>query len=1269
MLPDLGPRTGITGLARFLLTGFPDGGPMISAVLALLVAQTTPQDTLPQDTDNLVSIGGESKLVLVLDESCSMNSDNLNFTCPIVPYEVDSRQDQLKAALGGCSGNDGVFDLFAADVEFAIYGFGGGLGVRQIQDYTNDVVALRNAVRGPQNSEDCNGATPGVKACGTTPMTEGMRVAADHMKTTFDVPFAGTGDDDRICNKFHMVVLGDGFPNAGGAQNFTGRCDGTVANNVPQNDPSPGAAYIGNGDMMCAIDGEQQINTWTIGFGSGYNPGQLQAMAQGDGAFFEAADVVELTEAFNDILLEIVQKEAVAFGASSVNNDGLFSGNFSYLSSFKPASEGPWPGNLKKACVFPDFVNGRYSVFQNTCLFRAVDGGRTLVVNENPFDQFVNGEPLFDATRGGMARKIFTDDLKALPNEVLGGSLSAKTDVYDARPLYTWKPGTVDFLTVDDTNLSEADVVASGCLRYRLFSFLYGYEFTDDFDCAGGIPTITADWSMGAVVNGGTALMQYGTDCTTSTCHVAVGTNSGVLHFADALSGAEAAAFVPGDLWKSGNVTDRSLVQMLDQPTVDYRRMPGIDGGMSLFHDDLNGDSIIDASEDALLTFGLGHGGAAYYLMDVSLPVVDTTVPTPNSARSPVFSVARTPGNWTEHLRSTFASMVAGVGRFPGRADDRRFLAITSGMDWDAARPDHDYASFDGTFVKPPGGETLKTCNDILGGGASQAFCLEAGDSVADRKNDLAVLALGLNTFAGTSTSAPQIPASYETVANPSILDDTFPLALGTNPGPFDAAYTLVFALDPKALNVKGVTFDLLELEDGDSIDVVDRQGNVIRSITSADNGANKRIDFFIAEKTVGGDPIFGFILKMDGIVKTPGAVGALIQGFWVEEEPQRNPDHKPFLAVLDVKELQAADRAFESVYKTGPELLLVTEDCAGSGVPGGTCIDKSTSPDLEDLLCPISAQPSTFTEGGTVRAFYFGDMCGQIWKVYRRDGSDKWEALKLAVLNERFDPSTVLAGSVESQNLRRIERPLDIFVTGCAGGKQIGIGFGSGNLSRPAATNDLTDAAKVTAEHPGFDVVGQILDAGFTIDNFTKPLRLDASNAVAVDGQGREVALNTCNGECLTDVTNADLADLDAAGFRGFFFRLEVDERMLRDPLTVLGTTFFKTYKPTRAATACDPAIGRDTIYAMNVCSAEPLLGSGATADSGNDYQNARKAQDNESGSIGGNIQVFTPAKGELMVADTSMGSTDADGNLRDANLLQAQVGVRMLFWYKPEL
>jgi hypothetical protein len=1241
---------------------------MISvAILALLLPQ---QSTYPQDTDNLVSVGGDSKVVLVLDESCSMDSDNLNFNCPIVPYQVDTRQDQLKAALGGCSGNDGVFDLFANEVEFAIYGFGGGLGVRQIMDYSNDVVALRSAVRGKQDSEDCNGSTSGVKACGNTPMTRGMRVAADHMKGTFDTPFTGTGDDDRICNRYHMVVLGDGYPNSGGNQNFTGRCDGTVQNNVPQTDPSAGAAYIGGGDMMCSITGDQQINTWTIGFGSGYNPTQLQAMAHGDGAFFEAADVVELTEAFNDILLEIVQKDAVAFGASSVNSDGLFSGNFAYISSFKPAAEGPWPGNLKKACVFPDFNNGRYSVLQTNCLFRAVNGGETLVVNENPTDQFVPGEPLDDATRGGVARKLFTDDLNATPSELVTSLLSTTNDVFDKRELYTWKPGNAGYITVDDTNLLDVDLNASGCARFKLLSFLHGYEPHDGFDCTTKLPAFTADWSMGAVVNGGTAFMQYGDNCTSSTCQIAVGTNNGVLHFTDAVTGAEEVALVPGDLWKAGAVTDRDLVQVLDQPTLHYRRMPGIDGGMTLFHDDTDGDSVIDGSEDALLSFGLGHGGAAYYFVDVSEPVVDTSNITPKPGRSPIFSVARTLGNWTEELRSTFAAPVAGVGRFPFGTEDRRFLAITSGMDWDAALPDHDYADFAGKFATTPGQEVLKTCSDILSGGASDSFCLGATESIADRKSLLGLLSTTFTSAAPTSTTTPTvIPANYETIANPSIMDNAT-LTLKSAPAPYEAAYTMVFNLDPQVHTVRGVTFEALELEPGDSIEVVDRQGNVIREITSADNGVNKRIDFYISDRTVSGDPIFGLKLKMDGVVTTNQLVGAIIDGFWIQEVPQRTGGHKPFLAVLDVEKLQDPTRAFQSKYQTGIELLLVTRDCASTGVSSGTCIDSSTNPDLDDMRCPISAQPSTYTEGGTVRAFYFGDMCGQIWKVYRKDGSDQWEALRLAVMNENFDPSSVLPGTVVSKNLRRIERPLDIFVTGCAGGKQIGIGFGTGNLSRPSATDDLDGAVKVTNQYPGFDVVGQILDNGLTIANFTNgPLRLDASTAVTLDGQGREVAGNTCGGECLTDVTNADLADLDASIYRGFFFRLQDDEKMLRDPLTVLGTTFFKTYRPIKAATACDPAIGRDTIYGVTTCAAEGLAASGATRSSGDAKLDARKLQDNESGSIGGNIQVFTPAKGELIVADTSMGSTDADGNLRDANLLQAQVGVRMLFWYKPEL
>ncbi|NJK88528.1 MAG: hypothetical protein HC923_03430 [Myxococcales bacterium] len=91
-------------------------------------------------------------------------------------------------------------------------------------------------------------------------------------------------------------------------------------------------------------------------------------------------------------------------------------------------------------------------------------------------------------------------------------------------------------------------------------------------------------WPMGAVVNSGTGLLTYG-DCETAgACTAVVGTNNGQLHLVDAATGDEHSALVPGDLWKVGYVTSRPISDLLHQPSLEYKRLPLVDGGTIVYH-------------------------------------------------------------------------------------------------------------------------------------------------------------------------------------------------------------------------------------------------------------------------------------------------------------------------------------------------------------------------------------------------------------------------------------------------------------------------------------------------------------------------------------------------------------------------------------------------------------------------------------------------------------------------------------------------------------
>jgi hypothetical protein len=1184
---------------------------------------------LPLDTDHLLSRPGDAKVVLVVDESCSMRNDSLGQICPGMVGQtltdggtdgvIDSKTDQLRAALTGCVGNDGVLDVWADQVEFAIMGFGGANNlIRTIHDFSTDLTSLENAVLdgNPMNCSGVGDYQNGIRACSNTPISEAVKRGGMYQQ---DWWASGANlNSAEICDRHYLVLLSDGNPNGSNAY-LDFACDGT-ARWAHRNRPWEASEYMQvNGDMLCDLGGDDQlISTYTIGFGNGnFNESILMDTADLGGGFYEyAADSIQLSRVFDRILQDIVSKEAITFGAATISNNGFFSGNYAYISMFKPQDVGAWDGNLKKACILPDkLTGGQYDTSQEECLFESDDGTR-LLTNPDARDQWAilaglggNHRTLQDTLVGGAARKMLMSNFSGLlPEAPLSFS-----DYWTRRDVKTWVPGTsTDYVPVTPSTFSETDAGVGGCARYQLMAFLHGYD-VETFDCATLEPTHMDEWPMGAVINSGTALLAYDEDCETAgNCAMVTGTNNGQVHFFDAATGEEYSAIVPGDLWRMGHVTQRPLIDALNQPSINYKRLPLVDGGLILYHFDENANTIIDGTDDAYVVFGLGHGGSAYYFIDVSDP---TTVV--NGTDNPVYPIVRTRGHWTDNLRSTSAAPTVGRGKFPGSGgasgSETNFVAFTSGGIWEAADPLYNFDSFPGPFTTVPGETSTVSCAQMTNSiGAAGNYICEAN-------------------VRGTPASSYDASALTTVLGGGSL---------------FNAPYTIIVD-DVK--QVTGVTLEFVDLEPGDELLILDVDDNVLARFDSTDNGVNVHKTFQTSNQTANGEAVFKIRMNTDGIDN--GREGIRITEFDVIEKPSAHGGHRPFMAVIDPSKINGpSPQAFADEMLPGPELLLVTNDCSGYGLTSGVCIDRTSpgSSDLDDLRCPISAPPAVYTEGGLAQAFYFGDWCGQIWRVSTDDSGSTWEAARILRVNEQFDPSSP-DPNVVSRQLRKFERRLDLFVTGCQGTRAVGVSFGTGSINRPGAVDDLitpTAAPPVTNYYEGRDVVGTLFDTGIT-----SPIRLSF-------GTNPD---NTCGGSCLTDVTQIDGANPGAPGFKGFFFALRDDERMLRDSLTIDGITFYPTYQVTTAATICQAGVGVDRVYAIDNCTSEPAPANGTST--GNPLDD-RVAEENSNGTIGGDLFVVTPEDGPPIVASGNM-STQREADLLRSN---SQRGFRILFWYQPE-
>lgn len=1178
---------------------------------------------LPLDTDHLLSQPGNAKVILVIDESCSMEEDFIGQPCPAMVGNIltdggtdgviDSRSDQVRAALTGCLGNEGILDLWAGTVEFAVTGFGAkGDRLRVIHDFSNDKDSLEYAINGG-DPDACQGSrdyVPGLRHCGGTPMVPALDEAGQYLQDWWSA--SRFLSEAEVCDRHHLVLLSDGIPTRGDA--FLDFACGGDTLSVGTTEPWLVSEYMHvNGDMLCDLPEEQTFTTYSVGFGTGgFDPVLLTEVADKGGGFYEyAADSTQLGRVFDRILQDIVSKEAVTFGPGSISNNGLFSGNFAYVSMFRPRSDGAWVGNLKKACILPDRTStGQYDTSELSCLFMSSDG-TNLLTNPNARDQWSLAAGLSGGTAilqnavvGGAGRQLLATKF----GDVAPNAPVSIANPWARRDLKTWVPGGTDYAQIDPASLSEEDAGVGGCARYKLMAFLHGYD-PETFDCTALHPINMSAWPMGAVVNSGTALLAYDKDCETAgNCTVVTGTNNGQIHFFDAATGREHSAIVPGDLWKMGYVTQRPLIEVLNQPNVEFKRLPVVDGGLVLVHFDWNGNAIIDDSDAAWIVFGLGHGGSAYYFIDVSnrTTVIDGS--------TPVYPIVRTPGHWTENLRSTSAAPVVGIGKFPGSLNEQPFVAFTSGGIWEAADPLYDFHYFPGEFDTNPAASSTVACTQLTSAIGA------AGNYICD----------------ANVVGAPLVP-SYDASALTTVLGGG---------SLFNAPYTVV-ANGTK--QITGMTLEFVDLEPNDELLILDTEDGVLARVTQADNGSNVHKKFLTSNHTGSGDAVFKVRMNTDGVAGT--GKGIRIESFDVLKKPHASGHHRPFMAVIDpfLVNGSPSPRPFASETVNGAELLVVTNDCTGYGL-SSKCIDKDSpgASDLKYMRCPISAPPAVYSEGGVVEAFYVGDWCGQIFRI-RFDPTSflpRYVVKRILHVNEQFDPSAP-DPNVVSRQLRKFERRLDVFATGCSGERAVGISFGTGSMNRPGAIDDLVTpsfAPAVTNYHLGRDVAGTIFDKWFD-----ETLRLN------VDSDPD----SNCSGDCLTDVTSIPKANENAPGYRGFFFALHDDERMLRDSLTIDGVTFYPTYQVTTAASTCQAGLGADRVYAVNNCTAEPAPNGGSTGVPMDD----RVVEENPDGSVGGDLFVVTPEDGAPIVTSGNMNTR------RPANLLQSTAtrGFRILFWYQP--
>ena len=350
--------------------------------------------------------------------------------------------------------------------------------------------------------------------------------------------------------------------------------------------------------------------------------------SHGRGDYFQANNTEELTQDLLGLLNNIVREAETAFVAPVVPaspENRTYSGKRIYIGFFKPISQKPWYGNLKKFGI-----NDKLQIVSANGVDPATNSDGTFNAGATSF--WSNDADLFTAS----------GDAGNVQQGGVGGQLMVRDLVNDPRTIWTYTGGTDKTMNGNLVEASNANLTADmlglsaaadpATERTKLIKYLQGF---DGYNDNGNGDTVKREWILGDILHSKPMVVNYKrytlnttneSDLTVNKTYIFQGANDGSLHcFRDA-DGKEAWAFIPPDLLPR-------LKNLHDSSAHSYY----VDGTPSVYIHDANNDgNIVEADGDyALLIFGLRRGGGlkslsesgfrgAYYALNVTDPTNPT---------------------------------------------------------------------------------------------------------------------------------------------------------------------------------------------------------------------------------------------------------------------------------------------------------------------------------------------------------------------------------------------------------------------------------------------------------------------------------------------------------------------------------------------------------------------------------------------------------------------------------------------------------------------
>ena len=347
-------------------------------------------------------------------------------------------------------------------------------------------------------------------------------------------------------------------------------------------------------DNSSTLPNKQPIYVHTIGgFISGSAQTRLDAMATyGGGISGNGSDAATLKEALTKVFANISATSGT-FAAPAVAVNAFNSMEHLdqlYFSVFRPAGGVRWQGNIKRYRI----ENGDILDVRDA---PAVDD-TTGFFGDNAVSFWTLSEDAPDGSTvasGGIARRLTAPASRTI-STWLGGSTSLNA--------------TANKISSSNTNLTQTLFGTS--LASADFTKLL--QWSAGYDVLSGSST-SARREMEDPLHSRPVLLTYGYTVDTNGERIPdsvlfVGTNSGYLHAFNTNidSPYEHFSFVPKEL----------LPNLAAYYAGGSSKVYGMDGQISAWHQDTNGNSIVDNSEKAYLYAGMRRGGRNYYALDVS---------------------------------------------------------------------------------------------------------------------------------------------------------------------------------------------------------------------------------------------------------------------------------------------------------------------------------------------------------------------------------------------------------------------------------------------------------------------------------------------------------------------------------------------------------------------------------------------------------------------------------------------------------------------------